>query len=168
MIENRKKIQGLNRLIFSLSKNLIPDAISTFFELGPSYLHQADLLTIPWRLRGQIGKKCTLRPLRGTPKGTPPGALWVDPLFVIQSCSDLKHRCIFGGPPRGLRMHFLPIWPCSLRGMVKRSAWCEYEGPSSKNAKMASGIRFLWQAEEITIQSFIPQGRRNRGGQGGH
>ena len=134
-------IKGLNRLILSLSKNLIPDAFLAFFELGPSYLHQVDLLTIPRRLRGQIGKKCTLRPLGGPPK--------VHLCFKSDWMTNKgsTHRAPggvpLGVPLRGLRVHFLPIWPHRLRGMVKRSAWCKYEGPSSKNVEMASGIRFF-------------------------
>ena len=67
------EIKGLNRYFLTLSQNLIPDVILIFLELGASYLHQADLLTIPSSLQGQIGKKCTQRHLRVTPKGTPQG-----------------------------------------------------------------------------------------------
>ena len=66
-----KLLKGLNRYFLSLSQILIPDAILTFFELGALYLHQVELLTIPSNIPGQIGKKCTQRPLRVTPKGTP-------------------------------------------------------------------------------------------------
>ena len=39
--------------------------------------------------------------------------------------------------------------------MVKKSPWCKNEAPSSKTVKMVSGIRFLWQAEEIRMMSFV-------------
>ena len=37
--------------------------------------------------------------------------------------------------------------------MVKRSAWCKYEGPSSKNVEMASGIRFF---DKLRIKRLSP------------
>ena len=56
-IEKDKRTKSFNNQ--SATKNLIPDAILAVFELGASYLHQADLLTFCGSLLGQIGKKST-------------------------------------------------------------------------------------------------------------